>query len=665
MPEQTPTVGMERKLAAIFSTDVAGYSRLMGDDEAATIHTLTTYREVMATLIKQYRGRVVDSPGDNLLAEFASAVEAVQAAIEIQAALKQRNETLPDARKMQYRIGINVGDVVAEGERLYGDGVNIAARLESLAIPGGICISGTVYDQVKSKLALSYEDLGPQTVKNIAEPVRVYRVEVPSPLRGEEQGEGAVQDLASQRAKGKNQKPVLSVVEGAKVEEPKPRRLRPAHRWVVAGLFLIAATIGALLYLSSFKLSTQDSALRTDAAPAALPLPDKPSLAVLPFTNMSGDPDQEYFSDGIADTLITDLSKISGLFVIARHSTFIYKGSAVDMGEISRKLGVRYVVEGSVQKANDRLRINVQIVDATTGGHVWAERYDRALADIFQLQDELAQKIVAALSITLTTEEKAGVARRHTTNLDAYDAYLRGEVYAWRYTEETNAQARRLFEHAIALDPKFAEAYVSLSSTYWMEWASQWSLTPGARERALELTQQALALDNSSPLVYRSLGLLYLWNRQQELALTAVEQAIALAPNYADAYVTRANILSMLGRADEAPAWIAQAMRLNPNYHDGYLLILGQAYYLTGQYERARTTLKNSLARNPDYLPAHRLLAAIYSEEGQEADARAEAAEVLRLSPTFSLEVHAQRLPYRDPAVAERFLAALRKAGLK
>jgi class 3 adenylate cyclase len=259
MSEQSPAVGMTRKLAAIFSTDVAGYSRLMGDDEAATIRTLTAYREVMSTLIQQHRGRVVDSPGDNLLAEFASAVEAVQCAVEIQKELTKRNEALPDARKMRYRIGLNVGDVIAEGERLYGDGVNIAARLESLAIPGGICISGTVYDQVENKLALAYEYVGEQTVKNIAKPVRVYRVglDVPSPLGGEGQGEGTVNESENQKAKSKNQKPVLSVVEGAEIEK-QLRRVRLAHRWVVARLFLIAATIGALRYISSWRLSTQD-----------------------------------------------------------------------------------------------------------------------------------------------------------------------------------------------------------------------------------------------------------------------------------------------------------------------------------------------------------------------------------------------------------------------
>src|SRR5258708_1332118 len=353
MPTHTSAVGMERKLAAIFSTDVAGYSRLMGDDEEATIRTLTAYRAIISSLIQHYRGRVVDSPGDNLLAEFASVVDAVRCAVEIQQDLKTTNAELPEHRRMQFRIGINLGDVIVEGERLYGDGVNIAARLESLAIPGGICISGTVYDQVKSKLALHYEELGAQTVKNIAEPVRVYRVKI--------DGETSPTVGAARRGRPSSQ----------------PRKLRPAYRMVAAGLLLLAALAVAVHYWSSptpsiqhltpstqSPLSTQDSALRTDAAPAALPLPDKPSLIVLPFVNMSKDPDQEYFSDGLTEVLTGDLSKISSLFVIARNSAFTYKGKAANVQDVGREIGVRYVLEGSVQKAEQRVRITTQLLDA-------------------------------------------------------------------------------------------------------------------------------------------------------------------------------------------------------------------------------------------------------------------------------------------------------------
>jgi adenylate cyclase len=369
---------MERKLAAVFSADVKGYSRLMREDEEATIRTLTAYRELMTSYIQRHRGRVVDSPGDNLLAEFASAVDAVRGAVAIQKELKARNAELPADRQMHYRIGINVGDVVVEGERIYGDGVNIAARLEGLAEPGGICISGTVHDHIENKLALGYEYIGEQAVKNIIKPVRVYRVQ---------------------------------------------REPRPAPQPTLSG---------------------EQTSL--------LPLPDKPSLAVLPFTNLSSDPEQEYFSDGLTEDLITDLSRLSGLFVIARHSTFTYKGKAVKVQEVSRDLGVRYVLEGSVRKVGERVRITAQLIDAPTGHHLWAERYDRPLQDIFALQDEIVQQIVTTLRLQLTLQEQGVIVRKHTANLEAYDSFLRGVEYGWRLTKDDNARARQMFEKAVALE---------------------------------------------------------------------------------------------------------------------------------------------------------------------------------------------------------------------
>ena len=402
MSAPTTPVSMERKLAAIFSADVVGYSRLMGEDEEATIRTLTAYREVMTTLIQQHRGRVVDSPGDNLLAEFASVVDAVRCAAEIQHDLKTRNAELPDQRQMHYRIGINLGDVIVEGERLYGDGVNIAARLESLAEPGGICISGTVYEHVENKLALNYEYLGEQTVKNIARPVRVYRVKI--------DGETGATVGAARRGRPSSQ----------------PRKMRPAYRWIIAGLVLLAVVGVAVRYWSSPIPSTQPPAPSTQAAPAALPLPDKPSLVVLPFVNMSEDPKQEYFSDGFTEDLTTALTKVSGLFVIARNSAFTYKGKAVDIKAVSRELGIRYVLEGSVRRADSRVRINAQLVDGLSATHVWAESYDRELKDIFAVQDEVRQKIVFALKVKLTPEEQARFKRAPTANLEAYDFLLRG-----------------------------------------------------------------------------------------------------------------------------------------------------------------------------------------------------------------------------------------------
>ncbi len=635
MGDQTPAVGMARKLAAIFSTDVAGYSRLMGDDEEATIRTLTASRQIIASLIQHYRGRVVDSPGDNLLAEFASVVDAVRCAVEIQHALTEKNAELPEHRQMRFRIGINLGDVIVEGERLYGDGVNIAARLENLAIPGGVCISGTVHDHVKNKLALSYEDLGEQVVKNIAEPVRVYRV------RGE--------DSANQKAKVEDK--------GGTV-----RRVRLV--FLVVGLLSLTG-VAVFLHPSLFPLTTRYSSLVTEEAQPPLPLPLKPSLAVLPFTNMSGDPEQEYFSDGMTEAIITGLSKLSGLFVIARNSVFTYKGKAVKVQEVSRELGVQYVLEGSVQKADSRVRITAQLVDATTGHHVWAESYDRNLSDIFALQDEVTLKIVLALKVKLTTEEQTRFQRAPTNNLEAYDYYLRWVDYYWRSTKETNLQARQMYEKAIALDPQYAAAYASLGATYTVEWIWQWSQDPQTLERAFALTQKAIALDDSLPLAHSVLGWVYVFKKQHERAIAEGEQAITLAPNDAEGHANLGIILNLAGRPEEAMRLVEKAIRLNPRYPAQYLVNLGWAYTLTRQYEEAIAVLKRAITRNPDLLPAYVFLAVVYSESSREEEARAAAAEVMRISPHFSLEGYQQRVHYKDPAVFERFLPALRKAGLK
>jgi adenylate cyclase len=600
---------MERKLTALLSADVKGYSRLMGEDDEATVRTLTAYREVMAVLIQQRQGRVVDTPGDNLLAEFASVVDAMRCAVEIQRELKARNAELLPNRRMEFRIGINLGDVVVEGDKIYGDGVNIAARLEGLADPGGICVSGSVYDQVKAKLALGYEDLGEQMVKNIAEPVRVYRV-VMEPVVAVSPGEEASQK--------------------SQVESPT---LRIPH-----------------------------SAFRTQEA---LPLPDKPSITVLPFTNMSGDPEQEYFSNGITEDLITDLSKLSGLFVIARNSAFTYKGKAVDVGEVSRKLGVRYVVEGSVRKAGNRVRINAQLVDATTGGHLWAERYDRELQDIFALQDEVTQKIVFALKIQLTPEEQVRFRQAPTDNLDAYDSFLRGQAYLWRSTREANSQARQLFEKAIELDSQYAGAYAVLGFTYLIAWISQWSQDPQTLAQAFALAQRAVVLNDSLPLAHTMLGIAYALQKQHEQAIVEGEKAIALDPNYADGYAWLGTIFNFAGRPQEAIGLVEKALRLNPHDPFFYLFNLGVAYRLMGRYEEAITAFKRVLSRNPNFAPALAHLLVAYSELGQEAEAQAEAAAILRLSPNFSLEVLGQRHPFKDQTDLERLLAALRKAGLK
>jgi adenylate cyclase len=381
---------------------------------------------------------------------------------------------------------------------------------------------------------------------------------------------------------------------------------------------------------------------------------------------MGGDPEQEYFSDGITEDLITDLSKLSGLFVIARQSVFTYKGKAVKIQDIGRELGVRYVLEGSVRKAGMRVRITAQLIEASTGYHLWAERYDRELHDIFALQDEVTQKIIAVLEVKLTGGEQERLGHAPTEKLEAYDCFLRGEACLWHFTKETHARARQLFEKAIELDPQYATAYAALGWTYLVEWALQWSQDPQTLERAFALAQKAIALDETLPQSHTILGVVYLWQKQHGQAIAAGERAVALAPNSAEGYAWLANILNFAGRPQEARGLAEKAMRLNPQYPGvWYLFESGHAAYSMGRYEEARVALKRVLTRDPEFWPAHFHLAVSLSESGQAEEAQAEAAEVLRLSPKFSLEVTRQTLPYQDPAVLERALAALRKAGLK
>jgi adenylate cyclase len=621
--------GFKRKLTAILSADVAGYSRLMGEDEEATVRTITAYREVLTTLIQQHNGKVVDSPGDNLLAEFASVVDAVQCAVAVQKEITARNDELPENSIMQFRIGINLGDVIEEEERIYGDGVNIAARLEALANPGGICISKTTFDQIESKLPYGYEFLGDHTVKNIAKPVGAYRV------------------LMEPRV----------TVAGEKVKAPKAPLWR--HKTVLVGaLILIVTIIGVGVWSTYFRATSIEQA---SGEKMILPLPEKPSIAVLPFTNMSGDPEQEYFSDGLTDDLITALSQYRGLFVISRNSVFTYKGQAVKSEQVRKELGVRYMLEGSVRKAGKRVRITAQLIETTTGGHQWAERYDRELKDIFTLQDEITQQIVSALDVKFEQIEQERALRKDTANLNAFDYNWRGWWYYQRFTKEDNEQARRMFEKAIELEPKFAHAYAGLGFTFYEQWASQWSQDPQSLERAFELAKKAIAFDDSRSTAYTLLSHVYLWRKQHAQAIAEQERAIALNPNDADGYADLAETLVWAGKPSEALGLVEKAMRLNPHYPVDYLVILGFAYSMMERYEEAKAELKRALTRSPDHYGIHLMLAIIYSEIGREEEARAHVGEALRVNPQLSLEDLRQRLP---AALPEHVIDALRKAGL-
>ena len=578
---------VSRKLAAILSADVKGYSRLMREDEAATVATLKNYRKAMSNLIREHRGRVVDSPGDNVLAEFTSVVDAVACAVEIQKDLQARNAELSESRRMEYRIGINLGDVITEGRRIYGDGINIAARIESLAKPGGVCLSGTAYDQVENKLPLAFEYLGEQSVKNIDKPIRVYRVQM-------------------------------------------ERR-------------------------------EADAAVNRE-----LPLPERPSIAVLPFVNMSGNPEQGYFSDGITEEIITGLSKIPRLFVTARHSSFAYKDQPVKVRQIGRELGVRYVLEGSVRRSGDRVRVTAQLIDVTTDKHVWAERYDRELKDIFEIQDEITMNIMIALQVKLTDGEQAALRAKGTSNLEAYLKFLQATEYFRESSREGNILARQKYQEAISLAPEYASAYAGLASTYllepWLGWAADPAKSLGL---AMQYAQKCLALDESLSDAHATLGLVHLVMRQWDKAIEECELAVSLNPNAADNIGMLAMALRTVGRVEEALAMLEKAIRLNPMPPDWLLHEFGSCYRLMGRYDEAIAALRSVLDRNPDYLNSRLNLIATYVMSGKEEAARAEASQVLRQSPDFSVERFLRDFPYKDHKVIDGLRECLLKAGLR
>ncbi len=575
-----------RKLRAIFSADVKGYSILMADDEVATIQTLKKYRNIMSACIEQHEGRVVDAVGDNLLAEFDSAVDAVQCAVEVQKELKVQNQELPEDKRLEFRIGINIGDVIQDGGRLFGDGVNVAARIEGLADAGGICVSRSTYDQIKNKLKLSYDYLGEHEVKNIKEPVRVYKVllesDLPAPL----------------------------------VDEP-------------------------------------------------LELPDKPSIAVLAFDNLSGDPGQEYFSDGLTEQIINGLCKVSNLFVIARNSSFAYKGKSVNVQQVGKELGVRYILEGSVQKAGDRVRITAQLIDATTGYHLWSENYDRDLSDIFALQDEITLKIIDALHIKLTWGEQARLWEGTITNIQAFDKFVRGQDCLFRNNEKDNKQARYFFKEAINIDKGSTLAHIMLGYTHLFDLLYGWSKSPiESFEHAEKNVEKALALNDSIDLAHSLLGWIYLFKRQHDEAIKAGERAIELNPNGAEAHALLAVILVFSDKIELAIKLLKRAFRLNPIPQPYFYGILAMAYRINGQYEKAIEVCEKTLSGNPDQITPYLTLAASYSSLNRAEEARKAAEEILRISPGFSLEYYANTLPFKNQEESDKLINSLRKAGL-
>ena len=575
-----------RKLRAILSADVKGYSILMADDEVHTIQTLKAYREIMSDLIQQHSGRVIDNPGDNLLAEFSSAVDAVDCAVNIQNRLKKENAKFVEDKRLEFRIGVNIGDVVHDSDRIYGEGVNIAARIEGLAESAGICISRNTYDHVKNKLDLNFKYLGEYEVKNIKEPVRVYKVLMDT-------------------------------------ESPKP------------------------------------------LVEEQLELPDKPSIAILPFDNMNKDPEQEYFSDGLTEQIINGLCKVSNLFVIGRNSSFAYKGKSIRTKQIAQELGVRYILEGSVQKAGDRVRITAQLIDATTDYHMWSERYDRDLSDIFDLQDEITMKLIDAMQINLTSGEQARLWGGGTTNIQAYDRCMRGTEYFFRMNEKDNKQAQQFYKKAINIDKAYVLPYVMLGFTHIFDLLYRWSNSPiKSFEQAETCAENALTLNDSFDITHILWGWIYLFKRQHDEAIKEGERAIELNPNGAEAHVHLAFILCLSDETELAIKLLKRAFRLNPIPLPHYYSILAIAYRNNGQYEKAIELSKKGLIGNPDQLSVYLTLAASYCILNKTEEARKAVEEILRIDPNFSIEYHAKTMPYKHQETGDRFIEALRKAGL-
>ena len=627
--------GILRRLAAIVAADVVEYSRLVREDEEATLRALRAHRqEFTDPLIAQFGGRIANTAGDSLLLEFPSAVEAVRCALAIQAGMAERNTGIDPERQITFRIGINVGDVVAEGDDLLGDGVNVAARLESLAEPGGIWLSRTARDQVRDQLDLDLEDLGEVEVKNIARPVRAFHV--------------AMNDRAAALAATPADRP------------PKPKSY--AHLYQAAtGIVLAIVIIVGLVWWRPWAPDFEPLAPES----MTLPLPDKPSIAVLAFENLSGDQAQEFFSDAVSESIITELSRFPELFVIARHSSFSYKGKPVKVNEISRELGVRYLVEGSVQRSVKRIRITVQLIDAISGTHIWAERYDRPLDEIFAIQDDITRTIVATVASKINLSERIQISQRQPTNLSAYEFWQLGQVAFHQWSREGNDEARQMYEKAIDADPEFARGYASLAWVYINGY--RWGWTELKREdalkRARDLAHKAISFAPFDYSAHWTLANVHMQSGNQEQAIVEYQRAIELNPNAADVLVDGIEPLVYLGRAEEAVPQLKRAMRLNPFHPDWYWWSLGWAQYYSGAYEEALTSI---LQMNQMPNLARRTLAAVYVRLGRLDEAQAVIKTFLENSPDYTLEKWQQNIKgkFRNPADAEKMTEDLRKAGL-
>ncbi len=582
---------VQRRLAAILVADVVGYSRLIEADEEDTRARL---RSLLAELIEPRiaadGGRIVKTTGDGILVEFPSAVDAVRNALVIQGAMRERNRDVAEDRKIEFRVGINLGDVIVEGDDIHGDGVNVAARLEGMCGPGEVYVSGSVHDQVAGKLTAAFDNLGEHIVKNIAKHVQIYRV----------------------------------------------------------------------------RADIDESTSEVEAV-TSLPLPDKPSIAVLPFENMSGDPEQEYFADGIAEDILTGLSRFRWFFVIARNSTFTYKGRAVDVKKAARELGVQYVLEGSVRKAANRLRITAQLIDALTGRHVWAERYDRDLEDIFAVQDEITQSIVSSVAPEFLSAEIQRVQRKEVRNLDAWGCFVRANAHHSRFTEQDVTEAQRLLGMAIELDPAHAQAFCLLAFTHLLRVQFGWSNSPDRSiQEAAKAAEIAAVIDDRDAWAHTALGMVDLISRRYDDAIRRLEGAITLNPNLANAHGGLGQALALSGEFESADGHIQRAIRLSPM--DPFLVYwfahLGLAAFVAERYEDAVEWAAKTIHQNPRFPGGHRLIAASFGQLGKKREARASVEELLRLIPGMRPDDVRKQVPFRKTADMERYVQGLRKAGL-
>ena len=583
--------GFKRKLVAILSADVEGYSRLMGDNEEATVRTLTAYRNVITNLTQQFRGRVVDSPGDNILVEFASVVDAVNCAVEIQRELAKRNFELPEKRKMRFRVGVNLGDVIDEDGRIYGDGINIAARVESLSEAEGICISGSAYDQVANKLGLEYENLGEHQVKNINTPIRIYRVKM-----------------------------------GIDISE---------------------------------KFASEEN--------AALPLPDKPSIAVLPFNNMSGDAEQEYFSDGITEDIITALSRSPWMFVISRNSSFTYRGAAVDVRVVSKELGVRYILEGSVRKAGNRVRITAQLIDGTVGSHVWAEKYDGELQDIFDLQDQITQQVVATVQTQIQLHIGDKAKKLEHPDIGTWELLSRGFKLFYELTNESLAAAEKIVRRAVASAPTSCSAHRLLAGVLFHQvWMGYTSDNQESISEAYHLGKKAIGLDEYDEYAHWILGLIQLFRGKRDMAIAELKRAIELNPNCSLAYGSLGTVLSIIGEPDESIRNNEIAIRSNPKDPSIFFRYSGiaMAHFRAGRYTEATQWARKSINRKPNWRIGHAVLASSLAQLNLLEEAKEAVDNFLENIPNETITDLLKVLPFKRSDDAQQFEEGLRKAGL-